>query len=305
VPHVRRVVDLGVGGTRVRSVLLGTQSGYPALHDFAFEAGGMFDADDDRNASKVCVLGNSPAHRLFGDSDPLGANLLIAGRFSCRVVGVLASKGRAMSGGDLDDFVLIPLRTFELLLGSGDGYASIELKPLEPGWLDAARSEANQILTRTHDVRGDAPPDFDVVSPDDVTRAADQTSRILTGLLAGIAAVSLLVGGIGIMNIQLVAVAERTHEIGIRAAIGAAPSQILRQFLLESGVLASVGALVGALMGVATAQIVGKVMGWQAPTSFWIVFGSGLFGVAVGVVFGYIPALRAARLDPIEALRRE
>src|ERR1700755_1032949 len=130
------------------------------------------------------------------------------------------------------------------------------------------------------------PADFDVVSPDDVTRAADETARILTALLAGIAAVSLLVGGIGIMNIQLVAVAERTHEIGIRAAIGAAPGQILKQFLAESCLLAGVGSLAGVILGVGTAQIVAYVMGWAAATSPLAVLGSGLFGTSVGVVFG-------------------
>jgi putative ABC transport system permease protein len=210
-----------------------------------------------------------------------------------------------MSGSDLDDVVLTPLHTFQLLLGAPDGYASIEMRPVEPAWLEAGRAEANQILLRTHRLTEDEPADFDVVSPDDVTRAADQTSRILTGLLAGIAAVSLLVGGIGIMNIQLVAVAERTHEIGIRAAIGAAPAQIMKQFLVESTVLASVGALAGMIVGAAAAQVVARAMGWPASMSIATVFGPGLFGIAVGVVFGYIPALRAARLDPIQALRRE
>jgi putative ABC transport system permease protein len=292
------------GATRVRSSILGTVPAYVQLHGNLFELGGMFDDRDNRDFAKVCVLGASPARKLFGDEPELGATVTIAGRFPCRVIGVLAGKGRAMSGSDLDDFVLMPARTFALLLGM-DGYASIEVRPLQPEWLDAARSEAESIIRRSHGFSADEPADFDVVSPDDVTRAADQTSKILTGLLAGIAAVSLLVGGIGIMNIQLVAVAERTHEIGIRAAIGASPGQILKQFLAESCVLAGVGALAGVILGVGTAQIVAYVMGWSAATSPLSVIGSGLFGTSVGIVFGYVPALRAARLDPIQALRRE
>jgi putative ABC transport system permease protein len=171
--------------------------------------------------------------------------------------------------------------------------------------LESARSEAEAILRANHGYAPDEPADFDVVSPDDVTRAADETTRILTALLAGIAAVSLLVGGIGIMNIQLVAVAERTHEIGIRAAIGAAPSQILKQFLVESSVLAGTGALLGVGFGWAISQTVAHVMGWSRAVSPSAVLLSGLFGIGVGVLFGYIPALRAARLDPIVALRRE
>ena len=304
VPQVRRAGDLIRGPARIRTALVGTVAAYTQLHGNLFELGGMFDEHDNRDFAKVCVLGATPASKLFGDEPELGATVTIAGRFPCRVVGVLAGKGRAMSGSDLDDFVLMPARTFALLLGS-DGYGSIEVRPTQPEWIEAARSEIDQILRRSHGFSPEEPADFDIVSPDDVTRAADQTSRILTGLLAGIAAVSLLVGGIGIMNIQLVAVAERTHEIGIRAAIGAAPSQILKQFLVESCVLAGVGALAGVILGVGTAQIVAYMMGWSAATTPLAVLGSGLFGTSVGVIFGYMPALRAARLDPIQALRRE
>jgi putative ABC transport system permease protein len=305
VPHARRTVDLNFGGVAHRTQLYGTTAEYAPLHEWEVVNGGMFADDEAAQGKKLCVLGATPAQNLFGSRDPLGETLVIAGKFPCRVVGVLEAKGRSIGGGDQDDLVLMPLRTFELMLGVPDGYTSIELKPIDPSWMEAARSEVTDVVRRTHRIGPSETPDFDVISPDDVTRAADQTSKILTGLLAGIAAVSLLVGGIGIMNIQLVSVAERTHEIGIRAAIGASPAQIMRQFLVESCVLSGIGALAGVAIGFGMAQVVANFMRWPSVISAGAIIGSGLFGFAVGVVFGYIPALRAARLDPIVALRRE
>jgi len=304
VPQVRRTVDLMRGPVRIRSMVIGTTPQYAAMHGFTFAHGGMFDAQDERSAAKVCVLGASPARQLFGEEEPTGGSVIVSGRFSCRVIGVLSAKGRAISGSDLDDLTLIPVPTFRTLLGMV-GYTSFDLRPEKPSWLQAARIETDRIMRRMHHYGPDEPPDFDVVSPDDVTHAADQTARLLTGLLAAIAAVSLLVGGIGIMNIQLIAVTERTHEIGIRSAIGAAPRQILTQFLVESSVLAGAGVLFGVIVGVGASEAVAHVMRWGSATSIGTVLGSAAFGMGVGVLFGYVPALRASRLDPVQALRRE
>jgi len=304
VPEVRKLGDVLRGPVRIRTTIMGTTPDYLPLHGFAVEQGGMFDELDERTSAKSCVLGASPARMLFGDEDPIGGTLMVSGKFACRVVGVMAPKGRAMSGRDMDDLVLTPISTFRTLLGM-DGYTDFDARPTRAVWLPALRSEIETILRRTHHYDVNEPPDFEVQSPDDVTAAADQTAKLLTGLLASIAAVSLLVGGIGIMNIQLIAVTERTHEIGIRAAIGASPGQILRQFLVESCVLAGAGVFVGVVIGVGVSEIVAHVMGWGAATSFLTVLGSAGFGVFVGVLFGYIPALRAAQLDPVVALRRE
>jgi len=304
VPEVRKLGDLLRGPVRTRTTIMGTTPDYLPLHGFSVELGGMFDELDERTSAKSCVLGASPAQTLFGDEDPIGGTVMISGRFACRVVGVMAPKGRAMSGRDMDDLVLIPISTFRTLLGM-EGYTDFDARPTRAAWLPVLRSEIDTILRRTHHYDVNEPADFEVQSPDDVTAAADQTAKLLTGLLASIAAVSLLVGGIGIMNIQLIAVTERTHEIGIRSAIGAAPGQILRQFLMESCVLAGAGVLVGVVIGVSVSEVVAHVMGWGSATTFLTVLGSAGFGVFVGVLFGYIPALRAAQLDPVVALRRE
>jgi putative ABC transport system permease protein len=306
VPLRRKNDDVVFGGVSYRVYIAGVTRGYAVLHDQHVVSGGMFDELDLSQRAKVCVLGQTPAHALFGDRDPIGATITIGGTLPCRVLGLVAAKGMSISGDDLDDFVLMPVTTFAAYLGNPtDGYALIEMRPQSPALLQAARGEIVDILRRRHQLDARDPDDFEVISPDEATRVAAQTAAILTGLLAGIAAVSLLVGGIGIMNILLVSVAERTYEIGIRAAVGASPWQILTQFLAEALVLAIIGSGAGAALGVGAALAVEHQMGWDSGTSVPVVVFSVLFGIVIGLVFGYIPARRAAMLDPIQALRRE
>jgi putative ABC transport system permease protein len=303
IPYAATTLDVTHGDRHVRMAVSGTVPEYVETRDWKFRAGGVFNQDDANRRAKVCVLGAATATTLFGGSDPLGQPITIDGTMPCRVIGVLAALGVSLSGSDLDGAVLMPLPTFETHIGQG--LSSIEARPGDRSLLEVAKQEVSQILRRTHEITLDQPDDFTISSPDDVTLAAEQVGGILTGLLAGIAAVSLLVGGIGIMNIQLVSVAERTHEIGIRSALGASPEQIERQFLAEAVVLAALGSALGVGLGLLISFLVSRQMHWPNTTTVDIVLGSAAFGIAVGTVFGYLPAKRAAKLDPVEALRRE
>jgi putative ABC transport system permease protein len=304
-PVIRMNQDLERAGVHHFLRVQATTPGFVHLHDWPLAAGGMFDNDEVARRAKVCVLGATPARALFGFGDPLGGGVTIGGVVLCRVVGVLATKGYSTDGDDLDDLLLMPVTTFEAYWGTPEGYSRIELQPLRPGLMETAKSEVTEILARLHRIDEGEENDFRVTTPLEVLRAVERTSAVLTGLLRGIAAVSLLVGGIGIMNIQLVSVAERTREIGVRSAIGASPTQILTQFLWEGLALTLVGAGAGVLMGLAIAAITAEVMQWPRVISASGIAGAVAFALAVGMVFGFLPARRAAALDPIEALRHE
>jgi putative ABC transport system permease protein len=285
----------------------GTESAFTTLHNWDLTLGGLFNERDLSQRSKVCVLGQTIVRELFGDPelDVLGETVTLGGLLTCRVIGVLAAKGTSTSGNDVDDIILIPVTTFATYFGLPTGYAALEIGPAVPEWVETAKVEAGAALRRSHGLGAEEADDFQIDSPTEVIKAVDRTATILARLLQGIAAVSLFVGGVGIMNIQLVSVTERTAEIGIRSAIGASPRQILAQFLVEGVLLSLLGAIFGIILGVGVSVTVAGYMGWQRITSVSDVVFAAAFGIGVGLLFGFLPARRAALLDPIEALRRQ
>ncbi|MHB8791464.1 MAG: ABC transporter permease [Desulfobulbaceae bacterium] len=261
--------------------------------------------DSELRAGKaVCLIGATVHKELFGDQSPLNS-LVRLGNFSCEVVGVLEAKGQSTFGSDQDDLVVVPLRTFQRRIAGNLDISLIQVSVAEGRSTDKAKSDIEFLMRERRRITGSENDNFQVMDMKEITRMLTGTTQILTALLSAVAAVSLLVGGIGIMNIMLVSVTERTREIGIRLAIGALEREVLLQFLVEAVVLSSFGGLVGILL--ALSGSVGLTRLLKIPFIFnpGIVLIAFVFSAAVGVIFGYFPARKAARLDPIDALRHE
>ncbi len=276
---------------------------FPAVRSFHPAAGSFISDADMRRRARVAVLGQTVAGELFPDTDPLGQQIKIRG-VTFTVIGIMEPKG-ATGFFDRDDIVFVPLTTAQRRLFGVDYVRTIYMQVTSPGAMPDAQAALADLLRQRHRLGPTRDDDFSVRSQADVLQAFTGVSRTMTLLLGGIAAVSLIVGGIGIMNIMLVSVTERTREIGIRKAVGARMRDILVQFLIESVALSVSGGIVGILLGVVGSRLITRLAGWATLISPQAVLLAFSFAVAVGVFFGLYPAQRAARLDPIEALRHE
>ena len=282
----------------------GTTPPYFDIRNWTFASGAPFTADDVQRSADVAVLGHTVVENLFGDIDPIGKTIRI-GNLPFEVVGVLASRGDSGMGHDQDDTIMVPITTYEKKISGQDWYQWIVVSAVSKDGTYAAQQEINGLLLDRHRIRPGGDPDFFVRNLADMAQLADNSARIMTLLLASIAGVSLVVGGIGIMNIMLVSVTERTREIGIRIAIGATEEDVQRQFLIEALVISLFGGAIGIAVGMIASYIISDVLHWAVLISPIAVGGAVAFSAAVGIFFGFYPARKAATLDPIEALRFE
>lgn len=284
----------------------GTNEKFPQIRSWKIEAGEFFNEADVRTGARVVVLGKTVADNLFQGIDPVGQSLRIR-NLPFRVVGVLAPRGQSLMGQDQDDTVIVPYTTAakKFTTWLGNNVNSIMMSAVNPNLTAAAEFQVTELLRQRHKIPPGSPEDFQVRNLSDMAETANETNRILTILLGSIAGVSLIVGGIGIMNIMLVSVTERTREIGIRLAIGARGGDVRLQFLTESVVLSLMGGIVGILVGIGSSFAISYFAQWPTLVSQLSIIGSVIFSGAVGIGFGYYPAHKAASLDPIEALRYE
>ncbi|MGQ0793972.1 MAG: ABC transporter permease [Deltaproteobacteria bacterium] len=304
----RGVFQIVNGNQNWNTGVYGVTPEYVEVRDWGLESGAFFTKRDMDAASNVAVLGRTVADNLFYEgSQPIGQVVRIK-NIPFRIIGVLSAKGQTSFGADQDDAALIPFTTAERkVLGAelAGRVGSIQVSALDEYSMPEAANEIRQILRARHRIPPSEEDDFTVRSLDDIVKSAEATTRVLAMLLLAIASISLLVGGVGIMNIMLVSVSERTGEIGIRMAVGAKRRDILLQFLTEALVMSLAGGFVGILAGIASSKILSASAGWPVLISPQSVLLSFAFAAVVGIVFGLYPANRASKLDPIEALRHE
>ena len=287
-----------------RTRINGVSTDYQTIRDWAVGSGVFFSEADVRGARKVAVLGTTVAKNLYPDTDPIGQQIQIRD-VPFTVTGVLTSKGQNAGGMDADDVILVPYTTAQNRLSGRTRVGQIIASAYSPQDIPSAQEEIRGIMRESHKLGESDDDDFTIRNQDELADAAQSTTKVMTLLLAAIASISLLVGGIGIMNIMLVSVTERTREIGIRMAIGARGSDVLTQFLVESVAISMLGGFIGLAIGLGGAALLGHLTGWTTATPPEAVVLAVGFSAAVGVFFGFYPARQAAALNPIQALRYE
>jgi putative ABC transport system permease protein len=282
----------------------GTSQDITQIRNWPVVAGSMFSERDVDMAANVCVLGNTVAQQLFGDQDPVGQMIRVQ-NLPFRILGVLLAKGQSSNGQDQDDMMIVPYTTVQKKISGISWVQMIMVSTSSQDAMAPAQSAISALLRQRHHLRPGEDDDFIIRSPNEMAQAAEATSLAMTVLLGIIASISLLVGGIGIMNIMLVSVTERTREIGIRMAVGATEQDVQWQFLSEALVLSSLGGFAGIALGIVASTLITRFVHWSTFVSPLSVVVAAFFSAGVGIFFGYYPARKAARMDPIEALRYE
>jgi putative ABC transport system permease protein len=303
-PSAQRAQLVVYGSLNWNTVVVGVTDPYFSVRNLEIALGRKFSESEIQAGASVCVLGATPRKELIGGEDPLGLTLRV-GRISCQVIGVTEAKGRSTFGMDQDDYILMPLLTFQRRIAGNGNLGSIAVSAVSEDVTTKAKNQIEGLMRERRRITDNQQDDFTVEDMREIVETLASVTNVLTALLGAVAAVSLLVGGIGIMNIMLVSVTERTREIGIRLAIGARGREVLLQFLVEAIVLCMLGGIVGMALGLGGSYFAAQAMSLPfriLPQIIAIAFG---FSVVVGVVFGFFPALKASRLNPIEALRHE
>lgn len=299
-----RPLNVIYGNTNWTTSVTGMENDYVIVRNWAISAGRNIADGEQRAGAPVCLLGETVRRELFGFQDPIGETIRL-GKIACEVIGVLASKGQSTMGSDQDDVVLIPLRAHWRLISGTQNVSHIYLSARDDVATTKARRDIELLMRERRHIGAGKEDDFNVIDMKEIAKTMTGTTEVMTSLLGAVAAVSLVVGGIGIMNIMLVSVTERTREIGIRLAIGALEREVQRQFLVEAVVLSSVGGVIGIGLALVASYFIAAALKIPLILDGSIVLLAFFFAALVGVVFGYFPARKAARLDPIEALRHE
>jgi putative ABC transport system permease protein len=301
-PQADTRVQVVYGNQNWSTPVRGVGPQYIALKNWNVARGGMYMQTDVQRATNVCVLGQTVVDQLFGTLDPIGESIRV-NKEPCVVIGVLEIKGQSATGQDQDDQFLMPYTTVMKKIKGQTWLDDILMSATSAAVIDQAEADIAELLRERHHIHGD--DDFNLRHPTEIAEAVKQSTRTMETLLAAVASVSLLVGGIGIMNIMLVSVTERTREIGLRQAVGARSRDVLRQFLIEAVMLSLIGGAVGILLGMVGANTIADSFQWPTRVSSNAIAVAFAFSAGIGVFFGYYPARQAARLDPIEALRFE